>query len=812
VKRYILLYLTIVGICLCFSCSGGGGEKDIEEYGDLDTIAYDDARIGEDLNQGDIRDEYAYDSYVTPPDTIEDTGTYTITSSDINGKVTLPENFKGNITELKAITVFGESNLEGDGSFTIPGISGNKQLLIITDKDDNPVLLGWVKPGEQNKVSTLSTAAYILFIQSGAVFLPPSAWSQMIDLFIKAPETSSFSKFLDQKIAENPSYLSSPDEDYFNELKNTLSSIIPPVSRLVLVNPSEKKSGVTILIGDKDQNSVSDINQITLMNEWRRRSMFFIERKVAENTYKTEAFKELPPTDGLNGIIGSLVDCVIYHKCAYVPVYSGPWGLGNVPDEKEKFEYRIINVGIGRHNSSIKLTPEQEKQKFYIQLKSFLVDLIIPLLFGIVDYSQYFNKFTDNSELAVKFMQELINRVNSGEFQEFMDRLTSGDVGGAINSFFNVLANNEDFKKWFIESLQHILIDAYKGQIEGNKLANFLRTLYKLFERESENPLLKKGVLSWLEALMTIGDLSAVLYCMFNAQDIDVWEVTVTAPKVIITPAKATLSCGEKAGFKVTVKNAGQVIKGDLIYNFKGTGKCGDLEAALNPSPEGKNNFTSTKPYVYYIVHSGGTTYECTDQITVVVEALVDSQDGKKKVKSYIGTGRAEVKVQENCISSYGYAGNTEYNSGCTHILSAPSVVYPGDKVNVTAKGVVEGVCGGPYWVWMSYATKAELDGVDATQNVSTGIYDFCYWGVPQPMAPGGVGVLISDNDTHTITFTISDKIECPVCIKYIADGSPCSSNPGNTQVISAPAVVMSGSGGTHGWSTVRFFEIKVNK
>jgi len=112
----------------------------------------------------------------------------------------------------------------------------------------------------------------------------------------------------------------------------------------------------------------------------------------------------------------------------------------------------------------------------------------------------------------------------------------------------------------------------------------------------------------------------------------------------------------------------------------------------------------------------------------------------------------------------------------------------------------------------MSYATKAELDGVDATQNVSTGIYDFCYWGVPQPMAPGGVGVLISDNDTHTITFTISNKIECPVCIKYIADGSPCSSNPGNTQVISAPAVVMSGSGGTHGWSTVRFFEIKVNK
>ena len=149
-----------------------------------------------------------------------------------------------------------------------------------------------------------------------------------------------------------------------------------------------------------------------------------------------------------------------------------------------------------------------------------------------------------------------------------------------------------------------------------------------------------------------------------------------------------------------------------------------------------------------------------------------------------------------------------DYRSWCTQVLSHPSVVYPDDLVTVTAKALVGGACGGAK-VWMSCAVSAELDGEEATDWNMPGIYDFCYDGTPQPVVWGGCGVTLPDDGVHTITFSIDPNILYPIIPTEVANGAQCYSNTNNTKNICGPAVVMcSDSGGTHGWSTVQFFEL----
>lgn len=149
------------------------------------------------------------------------------------------------------------------------------------------------------------------------------------------------------------------------------------------------------------------------------------------------------------------------------------------------------------------------------------------------------------------------------------------------------------------------------------------------------------------------------------------------------------------------------------------------------------------------------------------------------------------------------------YRSGCTHVLVGPSVVYPGDEITITAKAAYGGVCARAY-VYMSFAEKAVVDEGYYGESTETFdyIYDFCYWGDAQPIAPEGAGAWLPDDGTHTITFTIRRDLLYPLTYYYVTNGLPCSSNPGNTKNIFCPAVVMSGTGGTHGWSSVMFFEL----
>lgn len=152
-----------------------------------------------------------------------------------------------------------------------------------------------------------------------------------------------------------------------------------------------------------------------------------------------------------------------------------------------------------------------------------------------------------------------------------------------------------------------------------------------------------------------------------------------------------------------------------------------------------------------------------------------------------------------------------DYNSGCTQVLTGPSVVYPGDLVTVTAKANVDGVCASA-WVWMSYAVEVEIDGAPGEAGGDNYIYDYCYDGTPQPIVPGGVGVMLPDSGTHTITFYIPEDLLYSNCVREVENGTPCSSNNGNTRNVVGPAIVMSGSGGTHGWSTVKFYDLWVDQ
>ncbi|MBI3073717.1 MAG: hypothetical protein HYY84_16525 [Deltaproteobacteria bacterium] len=750
---------------------------------------------------------------VTGPDASADAGDAGFTDMDaatLTGQIVLPLGFDGGVASLRVVAQLGSSTPDGDGGFTVMGAGPGRQGVIVEDDAGNPVLVGWAIPDAGATISTASTAAFFLFLYTGAPFLPPSAWDSVANKVLDAGgEIASLAAFLDQKLAANPTYFATASAADKTEFAATVGGILKRIvplgtpdagadagtgtgalsQPLVLVDPTQSKSGITVLIGDQAGQSNADVNQITFMNEWRRRAYVFIDRKVGE-TYVEDYSFELDPVNGLNGVFGSLVD-VIYDNGAYTPKYYGPVGLGNVDSEDDVIRYRIRAVGYGQP-TSVSLTKRQDDQRRFIEIKSMLADLYLPAFLSLMNFKFLGDLF--GSSFFGEFVKEITNQAFNGGLIEVGNLITAGDIWGAIWKFGSVMQNNGSFREWFLEQFRILVMIKLVGNEEAWKFSLAFSKML-LF------------AIDIVDKMMAVIDYAKVASDGASANSVEDWEVLVRAPKVLITPGIAKLTCGEKTTFVVTVKNAGQTLSTNLEYEFSNTAAWGDLTTSVNSTY--KNSFTITKGEADYTVKTGDIGPGGTD--TIKVKVYVVTQDAKgKTVKQEIGKGEAKAEVSTECTNTGGVVGSGAFTSGCTGAFSVPSSVRPGETVTVTARAGYGGVCGTAS-VWMSYAVSARLDsGDEVTSGGSSGIYDFCYWGGPQPVVPSGVGVALPDGNTHTITFRINPDLKCPVCVKQVFNGTPCWSNSGNRQNISGPAVVMSGTGGTVGWSTVRFFTVEV--
>ena len=725
---------------------------------------------------------------------------FTWAEAKIKGKIELPAGISTSVTSLTVNGILGTTSPSADGSFEVSGGSKGRQGAFVSDSSGKVVLFGWIRPGQTDTISTKTTAAYLLWLYAWSWRYPTANWDGLVDLISRQRQVDTLAAFLDEKLKTNLTFLElSNDADRSalgTKVGQLLVEIDPTWSKLptnmVLINPAETKSGVTVLIGDKDGTASSDINQITLMNEWRRRSWVFIGRNIDGQITAEQNF-ELPPTNGLNGVLGSVGD-VINGNGAYTPIYYGPIGLGTVRDENDVRKYQLRMVGAGSGEGS-GLTADQADKKLFVSIKAFLLDLFIPAFFSLGNF-EWLGKMTGSSGMG-EFIKELVAQTYNGNLINVGNMIYSGDFRGALLGISNVMMNNSSFRDWLFEEFRiKVMI-----QLFGNEAA------WK-FTRDASLKAL--SALAVVEKILGVYDYMAVWRDIARANPVEDWDITVRMPKVIFTPAQATVACGEKTGFRVTIKNAGQELSKDITYKYESNPKLGHFTSGVNSTY--KDNFESTDSTVYYTADPGTNTGGM-DQIKVTATQKI-AQDKGPTLKIELGQAIATAKVEATCnATGGGYIGSSAYTSGCTGAFSTPSVVYPGDEVAVTAQAGYGGVCGSGF-VYMSHAVSAKIDGGEwQTGSSGTGgVYDFCYTGDPQPMIPGGVGMALPDGNSHTITFKIDPNIKCPSCVREVLEGTPCSSNPGNRRNINGPAVVMGGNGGTHGWSTVRFFKIEVRK
>ena len=739
------------------------------------------------------------DITVTPTVTLPDAAIeapFTWTEVKIDGKVSLPSGVSTSVSALKVNGLLGSANPSADGSFQVAGTSSGRQGATVTDSGGKLVLLGWLRPGQTDALSTRTSAAYLLWLHLGSARFPASAWDSIVELVSKQKQVDDLALFLDEKLKTNVTFLelsNDADKSALGKKLEQLLSEMAPMSgptKMVLVNPTYTKSGVTVLIGDKDGNAAADVNQISLMNEWRHRAHIFIGRNI-DGQIVPESDFELPPTNGLNGAIGSVSD-VIAGNGAYTPIYYGPVGLGTVTDENDIRKYRLRMVGAGPDPGT--LTEAEKSKRSFVSMKAFLLDLFLPALFSVGSFDWLHHMF--GSTAMGEFVKEMVSQTYNGQMSNAGNLVYAGDYKGAMLSLANTLQNNSEFRDWFFKTLREKVFE-------------------KLFSSENALTFTKEASTKALAALAIVDkilgayDFLAVWRDVARANPVEDWDVTVRAPKVIFTPALASVSCAEKTGFRVSIKNAGQTLSKDITYKFESSPSFGHFTSGSNATY--KDNFESTDPEVYYTSNPGGSTGG-SDEITVTAIQKI-AQDKGPTLKIELGKAKAKVKVDATCQGGSGYSGSTAYTSGCTVAMTSPGVVHPGDEVSIGVQAGFGGVCGSAF-VYMSHAVSAKLDIGDwQTGSAGTGgVYDFCYGGAAQPMVPGGAGMALPDGNAHVVTFKIDPNLKCPSCIREIAEGTPCSSNPGNHRNISGPALVMGGNGGTHGWSTVRFFTIEVSK
>jgi len=582
----------------------------------------------------------------------------------------LPTGFSYPLTQMRLVNSLGSFGVNPDATVDAAVFGDGDTLAILQLADGTPVLAGWIG-ASGGILSPRSTAEVLLHLALAAPLHSADALAAFFAALESSPALDGLAESLRTALAANPAALGQSTSGVAPALQTALTqlntrSVRPPathpITRGILIDPDETKSGVQVVQGD-------GINTIRAINHYRLRRLAFVDRVSyvpsgggGEQPSPAEIGKfDISPTHKLTGVFSGISDGVIalfgYGDSPWAEIQTDPVTVPTYPDDAQKTTYKVKVVGpagIYTPENEPFLSSDQMQEYRLLTVKALWLDFVLPFMLNVVLPAKNFSdvtRFKDQLPALFNAWWKLyggdVVALLGGTLPGILDKLYQGKAPEAFKDFLVALVGSDTARRALI-----------------GMVANFLSFAVVATGGVALDPAVASAALA--KVLTTLGVISALIATVDEAlqarnwQDsrwLETWDITVTPAKVSLTPTTAEVEQLGRADFKVTVADGDAPAGTPYTYRWECTGNAGGITDGLHTG----TSFDSSVDSVVYIANVDAP-FDATDTITVTV-FLGGINDPNRRE---IGKVSSTVKIATINITGHwtviGYFFDLDYN------------------------------------------------------------------------------------------------------------------------------------------------------
>jgi von Willebrand factor type D domain len=526
------------------------------------------------------------DPGVTPPTPTPDPPGPRLNTQTVGVNVQLPATLSIPKNSLKLETALGEIPVAADGSSQAEIFEQGPQFAQVLNANDNPILMGWAKPGNPG-FSINTTAQVFMYFNLGAYLTTSDLQKAIMDELAKSSDLKPLEDAISQALATDPNSMGADNPQISAAIKvvhdkllsyPTLQSTQPSIQpRSVKIDPNAPKSGIEMLQGDGQQ--------IKIRNSYRRRAKVFLDRVafIDQNSARQDlgaaaargAANDVSPILTTTSVYGSIADFILASvpgtdasgKYAWQPVDSDPILLQIAPDTALGSVYSVRAVGAGGITGDHSpLTADQEKAQQDLTKKTIVVDFVLPFITGVaMPAAGNTVKTLKDNALAWTVLTDVINLVP----QSIWDKASAGDFKGSVNALISAFLNPAAYGA--SNTMKTRMIELAAVLIAKGRSAAVIDRVAKMFTGKIGK------VIDILDQVLVVMDSSAQMLDIVNSSQVETWEVTVKKGKLRLMPPEQTITKYDVAGIEEKIEGAESYT--GLQFKVSTTGKYGHLYA-----------------------------------------------------------------------------------------------------------------------------------------------------------------------------------------------------------------------------------------
>jgi hypothetical protein len=493
------------------------------------------------------------------------------------GRVSLPAGMS--TAGLAVRTLQGQQAVRSDGSFALVIEAGGPSLAVATGASGQALLFGFART-ERPDLSVRTTAEVLAFVACGGVCLPGVMQPLLIAELTRADLSRLEAALTNLLTVHGEGWMDAPDAALKSALiedtkpfrvsspqSSPLGSSPGRVRPLgVIVTPTDKLSGITV--------ESDGLGTTVATNYFRRRAYVFAERvsyvdsigavRISAANLTPQPLS-LSPIKAATSALPVFSDYLAGARDFLSPVKGDPIACPVTPADARSTLYRVTAVGLGPFAGAFaELTAEQQGYWLDAALRSLVIDLIIPIVTGLV--------FPMNGEKIDRFLGDLTN--TNGFVKDIISALAAqpdiiakakaGNTSEAVWDGKLVLLGSESLKIGLLQALWAFL--DLKDVSHGIFMVN-------AFEKMN-------GILTAVDLGLQATDTAFQFLDIGRSERASQWDIVVTPAKLELTPKTTSVSVGMAADFSVKVLDSGidsglvtykwSVAKGTLVNTTNG--------------------------------------------------------------------------------------------------------------------------------------------------------------------------------------------------------------------------------------------------